>query len=151
MTSPLAVVSLTYDAVDLQVADLSIFFQILNGLNEPPRVRGTDSVVPSLGGRVEGLRVNDVLSIELVGIVQADAAEDDPSAQRISFRTNAKFVRTLFLPNRDRADLVAGLEDGTTWTVSARPLNAIWTPFAPGLCETVSVSLEGYDDWAETA
>ncbi len=151
MSSPVATVGLFYDSDDLQQSDLSIFLQIMHGLNEPPQVRGTDSIVPALAGRSEGIRVNDILQIELVGIVQADQSETVLAAQRASFRTNATVLRNLFRTNRLRAPLVAILEDGTILTIDARPINAIWNERVPGQFAEVSIQLEGYDDWAEDA
>ena len=149
MTSPVAVVTLTFDSEDIQRADLGVFLRILKGLNEPPSVRGTDSIVPALAGRVEGLRVNDVLQIELDGIVQADMSLTDPDDQKASFRVNADYVRTLFRTNRARAQLTALTEDGTLKSIDARPLNAIWNVVIPGYVALVNIQLEGYDDWSE--
>jgi hypothetical protein len=149
VTSPVAVVTLTYDAEDIQRADLGVFLRIVHGLNEPPSVRGTDSIVPALGGRVEGLRKNDVVAIELDGIVQADGDLTDPDDQKASFRANADYVRDLFRTDRARAQLTALTEDGSLKFINARPLNAIWTVVIPGYVATVNIALEGYDDWAE--
>lgn len=148
MTSPVATVGLTYAGVDLQESDLQVFLQIRTGLNETPAVRGSDTVVPGLAGRVEGNRVNDVLSIELVGFVRADPASVDRAAAKSSFRANILWLRTLFASNRARADLVATLEDGSTQSISARPLSMIWNESVQGEFSAVSIDLEGYDDWA---
>ncbi len=146
MSSPAAVVALSYDGSDLQIEDLSIFLEIAHGLNEPPQVRGSDTVVPALAGRVEGNRVNDVLPIELVGLVSPSADATTRAEQLASFRTNALAVRALFATDRAVADLVATLEDGTVVAISARPMNAIWNERP--IFATVSIELEGYDDWA---
>ena len=152
MTTPVAVVTLTYDAEDIQLADLSIFFRIVHGLNESPTVRGTDNIVPALAGRPEQLRINDVLPIELEGIVQSDGDLTDPDAQKSSFRANADFVRNLFRTNRARAQLTAQTEDGTVRFIDARPMpGMIWNTVIPGYLALVNITLEGYDDWAEAA
>ena len=149
MTSPVATIGLTYDGSDLQTSDLQIFLQIVHGLNEPPSVRGVDYVVPVREGRVEANRVNDVLSIVLEGHVRGDPSQTTTSGARSTFRNNAQTIRALFAPNRARADLVATLEDGTIVSISARPLNAVWSEPVPSEFAAVSIELEGYDDWAE--
>lgn len=151
MTSPIATVGLTYASTDLQPSDLQWFFQIVKGLNEPPSVRGVDVTVPALAGRIEGNRTNDVLAIELVGWVRADPTDTSRSGAIASFRDNAQSIRALFATNRARADLVATLENGDVVSVSARPLNAIWSDTIQGEFMSVNVELEGYDDWAEVA
>jgi hypothetical protein len=149
MTSPAASIGLTYDGSDLQLADLSIFIEIVHGLNEPPSVRGSDVVVPALAGRVEGNRVNDVVSIVLEGIVRADPTTATTATARTSYRAKVAAVRTLFASNRARANLVATLESGATKTISARPLpGIIWNELIQSEIATVSIELEGYGDWA---
>ena len=71
MTAP-AAIHLTYDSFSLQSTNLSVFFQIVVGFMEAPRVRGVDTVIPSLAGRAEGNRVNDILPILLAGQVTYD-------------------------------------------------------------------------------
>ncbi|HEX5013021.1 MAG TPA: hypothetical protein VFV72_02595, partial [Candidatus Limnocylindrales bacterium] len=77
MTHAAATVGLTFDATDLQQADLQWFFEIKRGLDEVPSVRGKDSIVPALAGRVERNRKNDVLSIVLEGFVRGDPTLTD--------------------------------------------------------------------------
>jgi hypothetical protein len=149
VSTDVATVGLFYDSEDLQRADLGVFCRIVKGLNEPPTVRGTDSIVPALAGRIEGLRINDVLPIELECWVQPDADETTSAGQMSSFRTNQKDLRALFAPNRQRATLLAVLEDGTFMSIQARPLNVIWNELIPSVVASASVALEGYDDWAE--
>ena len=149
MTSSVAPIGLTYDGVDLQSSDLQIFLQIVHGLNESPAVRGVDYIVPSRAGRIEANRINDVLSIVLEGHVRADPSETTTSGARASYRANVNTIRTLFRNDRARADLVATLEDGTILSISARPLNTIWSEPVPSEFGSLSVELEGYDDWAE--
>lgn len=150
MTSPAATVGLLYDAEDLQRSDLGVFCRIVKGLNEPPTVRGTDTVVPALAGRAEGLRVNDVLKIELECVVQPDGSLTTNQDQMESFRTNQRYLRGVFRTDRPRAELIAVLEDETQLTISARPMNAIWNELIPSVLATASIELEGYDDWVES-
>lgn len=151
MSSPIATVGLFYDSEDLQRSDLGVFCRVVKGLNEPPTVRGTDSIVPARAGRIEGLRVNDVVAIELECWVQPDAALTDPDDQLASFRTNLKDARALFATNRSRGTLLAVLEDGTQQSIEVRPLNVIWNEVIPSLVASASVALEAYDDWAEVS
>jgi hypothetical protein len=147
MTSAVATVGLTYDSADLQASDLSVFLEIIHGLAEPPSVRGSDTIVPGLAGRIEGNRIHDVLMIELEGFVRADESEVGTDDARASFATNRATVRSLFDTDRARAALIATLEDGTQLSIMARPLNAIWNTVIPSEFATVSISLEGYGDW----
>jgi hypothetical protein len=150
VTTAVAPIGLTYAGSDLQLADLSIFLQIVHGLNETPAVRGVDAVVPALAGRVEGNRINDTIPIILEGIVRADPTTTTTATARASFRAKAASIRTLFASNRARANLVATLEDGTTTkTISARPLpGMIWNELILSEIATVSIELEGYGDWS---
>lgn len=147
MTLPIASIPLTYDGTSLQSSDLQIYLQITRGLNESPSVRGVDVTVPALAGRVEANRINDVLSIVLEGHVTADPADLTTATARDSYRTNVMAVRALFATNRARADLVATLEDGSTATISARPLNLLWGESVQSEYATVNIELEGYGDW----
>lgn len=151
MSTSVAVIALTYDGTDIQLADLSILLQIVRGLNEPPSVRGIDTTVPALAGRVEGNRINDIVDIELRGHITFDPAQTVLANARLSFRAKAKAMRLLFASNRARANLVATLEDGSTATISARPMpGVIWTETIPGEYAEVSYPLEGYGDWVIT-
>lgn len=140
MSSGAAVIGLTYDGTDIQQADYGIFLEIVRGLNEPPQVRGIDTVVPGLPGRVPRNRVVDVLTLELRGFVTGDG--------RAAFRANAATVRALFYPTNDPAVLVATLEDGSTATITARALpTQLWGQVVPEFA-TVSIELESVDpDW----
>lgn len=148
MTSSAAVVGLTFDGFDIQDLAGGIFLEIARGLNEPPAVRGVDVVVPSRPGRIEGSRVNDVLSIELTGVVMAEDVAATPAEVLASYRSNQRLVRALFATNRRRATLEATLEDGSVLAIEAHPLNAIWNE-GPTFAKP-SIELEGFDDWVET-
>lgn len=144
MTNAAAPIGLTANSTDVQDADLGIFLEIVRGLNESPSVRGTDTIVPGLAGRVARNRVADVLTIELRGIVTGAGA--DEAAQRSDYRTNVNTVRALFDPT-SLVTLVAALEDGTSATITARPLNLVWDQLLPTLAN-VSIEMESIDpDW----
>jgi hypothetical protein len=146
MTSPLATIGLTYDAEDLQDFDLGIVLHITQGLNEAPDVRGKDVLVPGLDGQIPRPRRPHQLRLVLMGDVWGPGA--DTAARRSAYRVNQRFLRELFSPARDPADLVALAEDGSTWTISARPLNTIPVEQVPSEHATISVELLSIDpDW----
>lgn len=148
MTSPLAAVGLTFDGVDLQLDDLTIFLEITRGLAEPPSVRGVDVIVPGLPGTIEANRINHTLSILLEGFVRADPDATTLADAQASFAATRAAVRTLFATNRERALLVATLEDGSVVSISARPMNSAWVTIVPSQFASVSIELEGSDDWS---
>jgi hypothetical protein len=143
MTLSLAPVALTYDggATSVQAVP-GIFLEITQGLDGVPDVRGVDTVVPGLAGRVTGPRIVDRMSILLEGVViGADEAE---------FRTAMLALRALFDPALPPRDLVAVLEDGSTATVAARALN-IASKRVDRESAEVSVELEALADWSVVA
>lgn len=145
------VASLTYGGTDLTDWASGIFFDVATGIGEVPTVRGEDTTVPGLPGRVAGNRVNDVLPIELRGHVRAaTSSEPDPATMAASYVTNLLAVRALFATDRARASLVATLIDGTILTISALPLSTIQAETSPAEITEYSVTLEGYDDWVVT-
>lgn len=150
MTSPLARVQLGFDSVDLIAANLTTYFWIAKGLNETAIVRGADSVVPGLSGRVERGRENDYLPLELRGVIMMDPDLDDIDDARADWRSRMLTYRTLFRPKRDRATLEALLENGTTAAVEARPLTILTTNEVDGVLWQGSITLEGFDDWTFT-
>lgn len=136
-----------YDGQDLQANDLSIDLEVIVGLDEVAEVRGTDTTIPSKAGRRARNRVKDRRSIELGGWLQG--VGEFESVRMASYRQIVAFLQTLFDPARDPATLSVPLEDGTTATISARPLVIVYgdRPL-PGVCR-ISVSLESIDpDWA---
>lgn len=147
MTSSLAKIPLTYDGEDLQLADMTIWLVIFSGLNESPSVRGKNVVVPYRAGEQERPKRNATLRIELRGMVRSDPTEADGADAEGSWRTNQRTVRALFATNRARAPLVATLEDGSTATIQAEPQSLLWVEYAASEAATVSIVLEGYDDW----
>lgn len=146
MTNAAAVIGLTYDGTDLQNNPIGIFLELVRGLSETPRVRGVDTIVPSLAGRVVRNRVADGFVVELRGYISGTGV--DEAAQRAEFRSLVTGLRTLFDPTRDPADLIATLEDGSTATCSARPLpTMVYDQRVPAMA-VLSVELESVDaDW----
>lgn len=146
MTSPLAPIGLTYAATDLQDADLGIFLEITQGLNDSPEPRGRDVTVPGSDGQIPRNRRPHQLRLVLTGQVMGIGTTQ--ALQRSNYRTKVKSLRTLFSPSRQPANLVATLEDATTGTISARPLNIIWNEIISSEYALVSVELVSVTpDW----
>jgi hypothetical protein len=147
MANPAAVIGLTYRATDIQnsfaAGAAAIFLEIKKGLNEPPTVRGTDTIVPGLAGRLQGTRVKDMVKVELEGLVVGAQGV----TERSSFRTKVTAFRALFDPTIS-GSLVATLEDATTKTLTlARTTSVLWDQIQPGLAR-VNVELESTaGDW----
>lgn len=117
--------SLVANGVDLTRSDGRILGRVVRGLNELPEVRGKDTVVPALAGRVPRNRIADRLLIEWEGMVMgAGSTEQD---QREDFRDIVDSLRALMDPTSDPYELVVTLEDGsTTRSITARPINIVW-------------------------
>ncbi len=147
MSNPYGIVGLTYDGEDLQLPDFTLFLTIIKGLNETPAQRGEDIVIPRRAGRTEGNRINDILSIVLAGQATGGPTTDDRPTNQSEYRTMMLYVRTLFRSNRERAALVALLENGSTATIQARPMNILVPDEVPGAYASLNIELEGYDDW----
>lgn len=150
MTSALAVVGLTYAAVDVQNFANGILIEIVSGIGTPPVVRGDDTTIPAAAGSLEGNRINDYLPIELHARIFAASSMTTLATQRASHYANLLTVRTLFKPNRARAPLVATLPGGTILTIQARPLNIVAAEILTGEYTELSISLAGNDDWVVT-
>jgi hypothetical protein len=148
MTSTLVPVGVSYAGTDCQRANLTLFLYVFRGLNEPPSVRGDDTIVPGLAGRIAGSRENDVLDIQLRGWIAADPTLTTKVAIETDFATTRATFRALFSPSRARANLVLTLPGGATKTISALPLpGLLYDEKIPEEYAEVSVPLEGYGDW----
>lgn len=137
--------SLTFKGNNLQPANRSLFFEIAEGLHEPPGVRGRDTIVPSLAYRIHRNRVNDSLPIVLVGWVSGIGATD--AAKASSFTATMKLVRTWFDPTTGAGNLVAGLNDATTGTISAVARDVAPGPLVWAAFRRISIELEAFADW----
>ncbi len=148
MTNAAAVVGLTFDGVDIQWNPMGIFLEITRGLYEGPEVRGTDTVVPSLTGRIARNRVADRWVIELQGYVAGTGSTEH--LQRNHFLDLADTIRALFDPTALPATLVAYTQDGGTRTIQARTLPTIvWDQIVPAMAK-VNIQLEAVEDWVVT-
>lgn len=145
MSSPAAVIGITYRGTDVQDVD-GIFLEIYSGLNERVDVRGVDRVVPGSAGQVAYNRRGHRRGIGLRGFVRGSGANED--VQRDDFRANVDVYDSLFDPTLDPGALVLTLEDGTTRSIDARTLPGdIWDQKLPTFA-SVDVKLESVDpDW----
>lgn len=137
--------SLTFKGNNLQPADRSLFFEIVEGLHEPPNVRGIDTTVPSLAYRIHRNRVNDALPIVLVGWVSGIGTTD--AAKASSFTATRKLLRTWFDPTTGAGNLVVGLNDGTTGTISAVARDVAPGPLISAAFRRFSIELEAFAAW----
>lgn len=115
--------SLVADGVDLTRSDGKILMRVTRGLNEVPEVRGVDTIVPSLNGRIPRNRRLDRLVIEAAGIIMGAGA--DENAQRVDFRATIETLRDLMNPVQDPYNIAVIDEAGTTHTITARPMNLV--------------------------
>lgn len=141
MSNATAAIGLTYASTDIQDSDFGRFLELVQGLNETPQVRGVDTVIPGRAGQVAGSRIFHRLPILLEGVVLGTSNSN--------FRTLMLALRTLFAPDRTPAALVATLEDSSTATVTARPLNIV-VKMTSAYSADVSIELEALADWVIT-
>jgi hypothetical protein len=146
MTNAVATIGLTYRGTDVQEAfgnSAAMFLEIVRGMNESPSVRGSDITVPGRAGRIAGTRVDDVLTVELVGLVQGATG----ATATTTYHAKVATFRALFDPTVS-GSIVATMPDTSTRTLtSCRTVSVVWdeiTPFAA----RVSVVLESIaPDW----
>jgi hypothetical protein len=148
MTSALATIALTYNAIDIQVFD-SIFLEITHGLSDSPTVRGIDVTVPGLVGQVARPRRFHERRILLSGFVRGDG--DTEAGRRTSFRANMDVLLALFDAAGDPHALVATAEDGSTRSIEARTLSVMSIEQSPSEWADVSIELVAVADWVITA
>lgn len=125
MPSSYAEIPLTYKGTDLQESDLSLFFEIEEGLDELADYRGSDLPLVGADGQYEGVRRPDRRMIVLVGWVREANGSD--------FRDALQALQALFDPTTP-GDLVATLEDSATATIRARAL--VIAPMGPKIGQT---------------
>lgn len=128
MTSPVAVVGLTWDGYDVQRSDLDVFLEITEGLDELPDLRSFQQIVPFRHGRRADVPYADKRAIVLTGLLSGPSA-----TERAGYRGYVDEVKGSFSPLRDTpGTLVATLEDGTTRWIKAMPLDMRTKPIVPG-------------------
>lgn len=115
--------SLVANGTDLTRSDRRLLFRVTRGLNEVPEVRGTDTIVPGLNGRIPRSRRLDRFVVEAEGYVMgAGSTEAD---QRSDFRSLIETLRDLMNPVQDPYNIVITDESGATRTITARPQNMV--------------------------
>jgi hypothetical protein len=113
--------------------------KLVRGLDTSPEVRGADTVVPGAPGQVPRARVWHQRTIELeVQVLGTGATE---ALQRADTRAALDALAALFDPTRDPATLIVELEDGSTRSISARPVNVLHDEGEVPTRRTLSVEL----------
>jgi hypothetical protein len=145
-----AVIGLTFGGSDVQNGTFGIFLEIKSGLVGGVSVRGTDTIVPGLAGRIVRNRKRDRRVIELRGFVTGNAGSTSESSQRSSFRDKWQALEAIFdVSAAAPANLVATLEDGTTATIACRTLDILPGDQPVPTFQEVSVELESVvPDWS---
>lgn len=145
-----SVIALSFDGQSLQTFDADdrprIMLEIVIGLKETAEVSGSDQVIPHAIGRRPRTRRLDRRQLVLKGYVLGSGATR--LEEIADFNDAAASVRELFDPTMAPADLVATLQDGTTYTIAARPLPTLsWSDHGPSAAD-LSVELESVvPDW----
>jgi hypothetical protein len=149
MSNAAAVIGLTYNGTDLQNSTFGIFLEIASGLHDGLTVRGTDTVVPGLAGRIGRNRIKDRRVVELRGFITGNAGSTSEASQRSSFRDKWQALEALFPVAGGVHDLVATLEDGSTATLSCRAIDIQPGDHPVPTFQEVSIELESVDpDWS---
>lgn len=121
-----------------------IFLDLVSGYSEPATVRGEDTIVPSIAGRVVRDRVKDVRRIVLEGYVIGTSASD--------WRSKTDTLMSVMDPSDNPATLTVKsgyLGVGSDKTISARVVNIMPGPITGSYFQTWSIELESVDpDWA---
>lgn len=138
MTSPVAVVGLKWDGYDIQRADLDVFLEITEGLDELPELRTHQQVIPFRHGQRADMSYAHARPIVLSGLISGPSGNE-----RSAYRAYVDEVKASFSPFRTGL-LVATLEDGTTRWIHAMPLDMRYTPIVPG-ASNVSIELIAHD------
>jgi hypothetical protein len=116
MTTPVAVVGLVWDDYDVQRADLDIFVEIVEGLDDLPRVRGNDQVIPFRSGRLPVPGIADGRAIVGNGWIAGGG-----SVPRVRYRAYLDALKAKLDPTQGPKLLVATLEDGSLRWIHAIP------------------------------
>ncbi len=139
--------SLTADGVDLQRSDLSVHLDLVLGLNDGMRVRGADTVVPGARGRTPRSRVSDGRDLLLVGLLQG--AGDDEATRMASYQSIRDELEELFSLEADPFEIEGVAPDGSTRSITARPVALTWEQAPVHGVGTLTVSLDAAaPDWA---
>ena len=112
--------------LDLQTA--KVYFDVWQGFNEHPEVRGQDDVIPGLPGRYRRNRVDDRLIVELRGHIRGVGATK--AARATDFRASVAACKAAFDPTGTGGTLAVltpylGLPSGSQ--------SIVGYPLSPGL------------------
>lgn len=107
----------TYNGTSIQVANYSLWFDVRKGLKESAEVRGINTTIPGAVGEIPRNRVKDRLEIELYGWIKA--------ASWSAYWTAVKALLALFDVTGGDKVLSIGLDDGSTATINATPLDVL--------------------------
>lgn len=120
--------------------------RLVRGLDSAPEVRGRDTVIPGATGQVPRDRVWHQRVLELEVILMGTGATE--AAQLADTRAALDTLAVLFAPTRDPAALVVEVEDGTTRSISARPVDVMHDDGEVPTRRTLSVELVAVEgDW----
>jgi len=148
MTSPVALIGLTYRGTDVQAFPPGVFLELdpaaIYGRLE---VDGADQPLLS-GGVFPRNRVARRRLLPVSGLVSCDPSLTSLADQRESLVDNLQIVEALF-DVTEHGDLVATLADATTRTIDARPQGSVLVTMESDLVAVVSVTLQSYStpDW----
>lgn len=146
MTSPVAIITLSWDGHDIQDINGLHLELVDGGPDQPAFVRGRDDIIPGRAGRSIRNRVSDNRDVDLAGFVTGVGATD--ALLQSDYWTNRLLLTSWFVPTADPATLTATLPNGDVYTIDARPQ----APFRineklPGYA-LVGITLESVDpDW----
>lgn len=142
MVSALAVVGLNWDGFDVQRADLDIFIEIAEGLDDLPDVRGGDQVIPFRTGRLPVRSIADFRPIIGNGWIAGSN-----STPRAKYRGYLDALKAKLDPTSEPRVLAATLEDGTTRWIRAIPRNLLPGPGIGGEFRTFSIEWKACDPY----
>jgi hypothetical protein len=117
---------LTVAGDDWTRTDGRIFARVTSGLYDGLEVRGVDYTIPGTAGQVPFGRLAHQRMIAAEGMVMGAGA--DESAQRADFMVLCRALGDTMRGDHDPYTIVVTLEDGSTATISARPLRIEWGP-----------------------
>jgi len=121
-------------------------FWLERGFDEAPEVRGEDTIIPSAAGRTARDRKFDYRVIEIQGWVMGTGATE--VLMRSDHRAAMNTLRTLFDPTQTPKTLAVTLDNSTTGSISARPLNMIVLDKPSASSWLVSVEFIAVSDWS---
>ena len=145
---PATLTSLTFESTDLQRSNLAVHLDVVSGLNDGLTVRGEDTVIPAMTGRVPRNRKRDMRTVLLAGFLQGIGSGEDgrlAAYQDLRDEMEALFDLTLV------GTLTGQAADGTWREIDARPELIVWDPAPVNGVGTISVTLISLEpDWEVT-